>query len=40
MPGGLAMKHIMHEFELEFYMMWTFTNALLAGLFYVAVQHL
>ena len=34
------MKHIRHEFEPAFYVMWMVTNALLAGLFSVAVQHL
>ena len=34
------MKHIRHEFEPAIYIMWIMTNGLLAGLFYVAVQHL
>ena len=34
------MKHIRHEFEPAVYIMWTMTNALLAALLYVAVQHL
>ena len=34
------MKHIRHEFEPMVYLMWVMTNALLAGLFFVAVQHL
>ena len=34
------MKHIRHEFEPLWYYMWIIMNCLLAGLFYVAVQHL
>lgn len=34
------MRHIRHEFEMAFYVAWAVTNCLLAGLFYVAVQHL
>lgn len=34
------MRHIRHEFEPIFYVYWTWTIAMLFGIFYVAVRHL